>query len=93
MVEELARHRCIDRDGIAIVVVEHCNIFTTSDGAALGQYRGAGRMTLLDGEPVRAVDAGTFEVVSTGQLLTHDRGRCGCQPAVRITTAAAAVSA
>lgn len=86
MIEELARHRCTGDDGTLLFVVEHRHVFTTQNGVGTRQYCGAAWATLLDGEPVRYMDARTFEVIATGELLAHDPGRCDCAPAVRIAT-------
>jgi hypothetical protein len=88
MIEELARHRCTGGDGTHLFVVEHCHVFTTHGEAGTRKYRGAGWAALLNGEPVRYIDARTFEIIATGELLVHDLGRCDCAPAVRITTCA-----
>ncbi|WP_445191513.1 hypothetical protein ACT009_13150 [Sphingomonas sp. Tas61C01] len=86
MIEELARHRCVDGDGTPLFVVEHRHVFITQGDAGTREHRGAAWTTLLDGEPVRYIDARTFEIVATGELLTHDQGRCVCAPAVRVDT-------
>lgn len=86
MTEELARHRCIGADGTPVFVVEQRHVFTIQGGTGPRQHRGAARATLLDGEPVRRIDARTFQVTATGELLTHDLERCACAPAVRIVT-------
>ena len=86
MIEEVARHRCTGDDGTPLLVIEHRHVFTSQDGTGARQHRGAAWATLLDGEPVRYIDACTFEVVATGELLAHDLRRCDCAPAVRIAT-------
>lgn len=93
MIEELARHCCTGDDGTPLFVVEHRHVFATQGGSGPRQHRGAARTTLLNGEPVRYIDAGTFEVIATGELLVHDRRRCNCAPAVRIVTRDGAVRA
>ena len=85
MIEELARHRCYGDDGTVMFVVERRHVFTTQNGSRTRQHRGAARTTLLDGEPVRYIDAATFEVVATGELLAHDLERCDCTPAAQIS--------
>ena len=84
MIEELARHRCTGDDGTTLFVVERRHVFTMQNGADTRQRHGATWKTLLGGEPVRYIDAGTFEVVATGELLDHDLKWCDCTPAVRI---------
>lgn len=66
MIEELVRHRCIGDDGTPLFVVEHRHVFTSQGGAGPRQHRGAAWATLLNDEPVRYIDARTFEVVATG---------------------------
>ena len=67
--EEIARHRCTGDDGTPLVVVEYRYIFTTEGEAGVRQQRGAAWLSLLNGEPVRYVDADTFEVTSSGEML------------------------
>lgn len=68
--EEIARHRCTGDDGTPLVVVEYRYIFTTEGGeAGVRRHRGSAWLSLLDGEPVRYIDADTFEVTSTGEIL------------------------
>lgn len=93
MTEELARHRCIDRDGTLLFVIERCHVFITQGGTETRRHRGAGRAALLDGEPVRYVDGNTFQIVATGEILTHDLARCDCAPAAKISTFAGVAAA
>lgn len=69
-VEEMARYRCTGDDGAPLVVVEYRYIFTTNESdVGVRQHRGAAWLSLLDGEPVRYIDAETFEVTGSGELL------------------------
>ena len=86
MIEELARHHCTGDDGTPLFVVEHRHVFTSKGGTGARQHRGAAWATLLSGEPVRYIDAQTFEVIATGELLVHDLLRCNCAPAIKIAT-------
>lgn len=86
MIEELARHRCTGDDGTPVLVVERCHVFTTQSDAGTRRHLGASGVALLDGEPVRYIDAHTFEVIATGELLSHDPSHCDCTPAAQITT-------
>jgi hypothetical protein len=86
MIEELARHPCLGDDGTPLFVVEHRHVFITQGDAGTREHRGAAWTTLLDGEPVRYIDAGTFEIVATGELLTHDLARCACAPGVKVAS-------
>jgi len=85
MIEELARHSCTGDDGTPMIVVERRHVFTVTGGAGARQHRGAAWTALLDGEPVRYIDARTFEVIATGELLAHCRESCDCAPAVAMT--------
>lgn len=40
----------------------------------------------MSGEPVRYIDATTFEIVATGELLKHDLALCTCKPEVKVST-------
>ena len=82
----MARHRCAGDDGTPLVVIEQRHVFTIQSGESTRHHRGAAWSTLLDGEPVRYIDACTFEVIATGELLRHDRHGCDCMPAARIST-------
>jgi hypothetical protein len=75
MIKELARHRCTGDDGTEMVVVErrHC-----VDTPGARRDRGAAFAALLDGEPVRYIDGGTFEIIATGEMLVHDVTQCDC---------------
>ena len=86
MIEELVRHRCSGDDCTPLVVIEHCYVFTTRDKRGVRRHRGAAWSTLLNGEPVRYIDGKTFEVIATGELLSHDIGWCDCAPIVKFST-------
>jgi hypothetical protein len=73
-VEELARHRCTGDDGTPLIVVEYRHVFTSHDGGKPRRHHGARWLALPDGEPVRHIDAETFEVVATGELLRRAAG-------------------
>jgi hypothetical protein len=68
-VEQLARHRCTGDDGTPLIVVEYRHVFTSGEGGKTRKHRGSSWLVLLDGEPVRYIDAATFEVVASGELL------------------------
>jgi hypothetical protein len=65
------------------IVVEHRHVFTTQDDDGMRAQHGTSRMTLLDGEPVRYIDAQTFEIIATGKLMMHSE-QCACVPASMI---------
>ncbi|MEZ0243878.1 MAG: hypothetical protein ACAH11_10920 [Sphingomonas sp.] len=73
-VEEMARHRCLGDDGTPLIVVEYRHMFTSSDGGTVRRHPGARWLALLDGEPVRPIDATTFEVVASGEMLRREGG-------------------
>lgn len=74
MIEELARYRCTGDDGAAKTVVEHCPVFTTTGDDKVEQQRGASRLSLLGGEPVRYIDQDRFEVIRSGEMLLRVSG-------------------
>ena len=84
MIEELARHRCTGDDDSLLFVVEYRHVFTSNGGTGPRHHRGASWLTLLDGEPVRYIDGQTFEVIATGEILSHDPEKCHCAPAVMV---------
>ena len=69
MEEEIAWYRCIGDDDTPLVVLEYA--FTSRARTQTGSrsYPGARRLVLSTGEPVRYIDASTFEVIGTGELL------------------------
>ncbi|CUS43237.1 MAG: hypothetical protein V4610_19220 [Pseudomonadota bacterium] len=72
--EELARHRCHGDDGTTVTVVEYRYVHIgQSQGGTPRRYPGARQMALTTGQAVRYVDAETFEVVGSGELLARIR--------------------
>lgn len=69
MIEEIARHRCRGDDGSFLIVIECRYLRTVNWRGAPRVLKGAITAELLGGEPVRIVDARSFEVVSTGEIL------------------------
>jgi hypothetical protein len=69
MIEEMARYRCEGDDGTPITVIEHRHVFTTTDDDKVRHQRGAAWLSLPGGEPVRYIDAATFEVIRSGEVL------------------------
>ena len=69
MEEEIAWHRCTGDDGSSLVVVEYAFLSRKQIQAGLRTYRGARRLALATGEPVRYIDVSTFEVIATGELI------------------------
>ncbi len=69
MEEESARYRCEGDDGSPLTVVEYRHIGHVETKAGRRRYPGARRLALFTGEPVRYIDALTFEIVGTGELV------------------------
>ena len=69
MEEVLARHRCLGDDGTPLTVVERRHLRSVEGAAGPRRQIGARRLELEDGTAVRYIDAETFEVVATGELL------------------------
>ena len=69
MEEELSRHRCVGDDGASVTVIEYRHVDVIPGAAGTRIYPGARRLVLSGGEPVRYVDAETFEVIGSGELL------------------------
>ncbi|RYD97107.1 MAG: hypothetical protein EOP61_17090 [Sphingomonadales bacterium] len=70
--EEIGRYRCTGDDGTPLVVVEYRYIFTTESDVGVRRQRGSAWLSLLNGEPVRYIDAETFEITSSGELLRRN---------------------
>lgn len=69
MEQEIARWRCVGDDGSTVMVIEFRHAPTPTPGRPVRAYPGARRLALSTGEPVRYIDATTFEVIATGELL------------------------
>jgi hypothetical protein len=68
--EELARYKCLGDDGSNVVVVEYRYVHNShTENGSPRRYPGARHLILTTGEPVRYVDAYTFEVIESGELL------------------------
>lgn len=65
MEEESARFRCEGDDGSPLTVLE----YRLTGETGRRRYPGARRLVLSTGEPVRYIDAVTFEVIDTGELV------------------------
>lgn len=88
MIEEVARHKCMGDDGSPLVVLQYRHVFLTNGNGRARHYRGAAWLTLLNGEPIRYIDAKTFEVIATGELVAHDPAQCDCLPAAQVSSRA-----
>ncbi|HEU4961238.1 MAG TPA: hypothetical protein VFT56_12600 [Sphingomonas sp.] len=69
MDEVLARWRCLGDDGTRLVVVERRHIRSVQGGTGPRRQIGARRLELEDGTAVRYIDAETFEVIASGEIL------------------------
>lgn len=69
MEEALAHYRCAGDDGTYVTVVEHRHVAIEKGPAGVRHRPGARRLALTTGEAVRYIDAQTFEVVASGELL------------------------
>ncbi|MFK3888816.1 hypothetical protein [Sphingomonas sp. NPDC079357] len=67
MEEESARYRCEGDDGSSLTVMEYRHVGQGNTDRR--RYPGARRLILSTGEPVRYIDAVTFEVIGTGELV------------------------
>ncbi|MBI0477400.1 hypothetical protein D9601_18825 [Sphingomonas sp. MA1305] len=74
MEEESARYRCVGDDGSPLIVVEYRHVGQLDTDAGPRRYPGARRLALSTGEPVRYIDACTFEVIDSGELLRRRDG-------------------
>lgn len=69
MEREIARWRCATEDESGAVVIEYQHVPAPVRGVPPRDYPGARRLALSTGEQVRYIDAATFEIVETGELL------------------------
>ncbi|QNQ09683.1 hypothetical protein [Sphingomonas alpina] len=69
MEREIARTRCTTEDHSTVMVIEYQHVAAPVPGAPARDYPGARRLALASGEAVRYIDARTFEVIGSGELL------------------------
>jgi hypothetical protein len=69
MESEIARWRCSTEDHSTVIVIEYQHRSTSAPGIPVRRYPGARRLALSTGEQVQYIDATTFEVIETGELL------------------------
>ncbi|HWK34653.1 hypothetical protein [Sphingomonas sp.] len=69
MMEELARYRCVGDDGTELVVLDRRHVHVTRGDQGARRQLGARRLSLISGAAVRYIDATTFELVETGEIL------------------------
>jgi hypothetical protein len=71
MEREIARTRCATGDESIVIVIEYQHVATPVPGASVRHHPGARRLALATGEAVRYIDARTFEVIDSGELLAR----------------------
>jgi hypothetical protein len=67
--EEIGRYRCLGDDETPLVVVAYRLIEMTGEAGRRRRRPGARWVELATGEPLRTVDARTFELVATGEII------------------------
>jgi hypothetical protein len=71
MEKEIAQWRCRTDDESVVTVIEYQHVAVPAPGAPERRYPGARRLALTTGEAVRFIDATTFEIVESGELLSR----------------------
>lgn len=71
MEREIERWRCRTDDESVVTVIEYQHVDTPVPGAPDRRYPGARRLALSTGEAVRYIDATTFEIAESGELLSR----------------------
>lgn len=66
-----SRIECLGSRGETVTVLELQYYHIEQTGSGTRHYRGARRFQIDGGAPVRLIDARTFEVPDTGELLHH----------------------
>ncbi|HEX7851796.1 MAG TPA: hypothetical protein VF485_18840 [Sphingomonas sp.] len=69
MEREISRTRCVGDDGSSLIVVEYQHVDRRETGSGERTYPGARRLALANGEPVRSLGDGAWEVIATGEVL------------------------
>ena len=69
MEEVIARYRCIGDDETPLVVLEYRHLHQAHSSKGVRRHLGARRLALGNGAAVRYIDAETFEVIESGELL------------------------
>ena len=67
--EEIGRYRCCGDDETPLIVIDYRLVEIDDSGGTVRRRLGARGVRLEFGEELRIIDAGTFEVPSTGELL------------------------
>ena len=69
MEREISRTRCVGDDGSPLLVIEYQRFGRQPTHSGDRDYPGARRLALDNGEPVRPLGDGLWEVIATGELL------------------------
>lgn len=69
MESEIGRWRCITDDETHLIVIEHQHRVIPMPGEPARHYPGARRFALSTGDDVRYIDATSFEIIATGEIL------------------------
>src|SRR5690242_2599508 len=69
MEEVIARYRCVGDDKTPLVVLEYRHLHQAHGSKGVRRHVGARRLALGNGASVRYIDAETFEVIQSGELL------------------------
>jgi hypothetical protein len=69
MESEISRWRCITDDETHLIVIEHQHRAAPVPGEPSRHYPGARRFALSTGDDVRYIDATSFEIIATGEIL------------------------
>jgi hypothetical protein len=67
--EEMARHRCVGDDETPLIVLQYRLVERIDEPGKSRLRPGARRAQLETGEALRVIDARTFEVIATGELV------------------------
>lgn len=70
--EEIARYRCRGATGLLLIVIAYQLVFIEQTGDQSRRRPGARRVRLESGEELRLIDARSFEVPSSGELISVD---------------------
>jgi hypothetical protein len=67
--EEIGRYRCVGDDETPLVAIEYRLIAMAGEGGKQRRRPGARWLELATGEALRIVDARTFELVASGEII------------------------
>ena len=67
--EEIGRYRCVGDDETSLIAIEYRLIEWAGEAGRPRRRPGARWLELASGEALRIVDARTFEVAATGEII------------------------